>query len=353
MKDCYSPLKIFHHQDRITALRHGVNFSPIHVQIILTNRCNQHCGFCAYRTEGYTSNLEFSEREQIPYWKAFGIVEDCADIGVKAIELTGGGEPTIYPKFAEVCGLILKLGMAYGVVTNGSAINGEGLVALSRADWIRFSIDAGSPSTYAETRRSSEYTYSRVLTNIQSLVNTRAISHSPIIGIGFVVTEYNWKEIYDAAKQAKDLGVDNFRISAVFQNEGSSYFADFYDDVKDLCSAAKQLEDEKFTVFNLFGDRVEDLEQQSPSHSFCPIQRFVTYIGADLSVYRCCVLAYNERGRLGSIANRKFSDLWFSTEVRKLFEDFDARQCPRCMFNKKNEVIRYALNQDPGHVNFL
>ena len=76
-------------------------------------------------------------------------------------------------------------------------------------------------------------------------------------------------------------------------------------------------------------------------------------IGADLNVYRCCVLAYNNRGLLGSIANQTFSELWWSEQVANMLNDFDATGCPRCMFNKKNETIRYALNPNPEHVNFL
>ena len=137
----------------------------------------------------------------------------------------------------------------------------------------------------------------------------------------------------------------------MFQNEGAKYFEEFYEDAKELCFEAQQLETSNFKVFNMFGERMSDLVQQFPDYSFCGYQHFVTYIGADQNVYRCCNTAYNPRGFLGSLENQSFYDLWM--EAKDKLEDFDARRCPRCMFNTKNRRIAYALESSPAHVNFL
>jgi MoaA/NifB/PqqE/SkfB family radical SAM enzyme len=348
-KDCYSPLKIFHHRDRIDAIRAGNRPKPIHAQLILTNRCNQNCEFCAYRSTGYSSNETFNSHHEITTSKALEIVTSLAECGVKAVELTGGGEPTIHPGFVDVCELLCAFGIEYGVVSNGSRWSDRCLEALSNAAWVRVSIDAGNSQTYAVTRRSSEDTYSTVRDDLKRL----AFEGGPIIGVGFVVTRHNWREVFEAAVRAKHDGVHNFRISAVFQNDGPDYFSDFYYEASELCKQAQALETDEFTVFNLFGERLEDLEQRSPSVAYCPVQHLVPYIGADLNVYRCCVLAYSGRGLLGSIADCTFEELWNSKEVTDKLDKFNARQCPRCMFNRKNDTIRYAINSNPDHVNFL
>ncbi len=349
MKDCYSPLKIFHHREQIDALRHGERPDLIHVQLILTNKCNEHCNFCAYRCKGYSSSEEFDGHDSIPLDKALEIVKDCSRLGVKAVELTGGGEPTIYPGFDKVCQSLAGYGIQFGVVSNGSFWPDKVLNALWNAAWVRVSIDCAKPSTYASLRGSTGETYLKVRENLRKLKQ----KSSAILGVGFVVTKDNWSEILEAAIKAKEDGADNFRISAVFQNEGTSYFHGFYDEARDLCRRAKELEDDKFTVFNLFGDRIEDLRQSHPSNPFCPIQHLVTYIGADLNVYRCCVLAYNERGALASLKNQSFYEAWQSQFVGWALNSFNATSCPRCMFNKKNDTIRYAINPNPDHVNFL
>jgi len=352
-KDVYSPLKIFHHQDRINDMKQGLRPKPLHAQLILVNLCNQDCSFCAYRSSGYSSNENFDEKSIIKLDKALETVHSLRKCGVKAIELTGGGEPTIYPGFATVCEFIKELGMQYGVVTNGVKVSDPCMKALLGAAWVRVSIDAGSSETYASIRRSSVTAHNTVQNNLRKLIAQRGSNKEPYLGIGFVVTKENWREVLIAAHQARDIGADNFRISAVFQNEGAGYFKDFYEEASHLCREAKALQTKKFTVFNLFGERLDDLEQQSPSHVYCPIQHLVPYIGADLNVYRCCVLAYSERGLLGSIKDCTFEELWNSEEVADKLRKFNATQCPRCMFNKKNETIRYALTDSPDHVNFL
>lgn len=349
MKDCYSPLKIFHHRDQIDSFRKGERPRPIHVQLILTNRCNQHCNFCAYRCNGYSSNEEFDDSNSIPLDKALEIVHDCARLKVKAVELTGGGEPTIYPGFDQVCRHLAGNGIQFGVVSNGSYWPDKVLNALWMASWVRVSIDCSRAQTYASIRGSTIETYAKVRENLRRLKQ----KSNTVIGVGFVVTKDNWPEILEAASKAKQDGADNFRISAVFQNEGTHYFHGFYEEARDLCRRAKELEDDKFTVFNLFGDRIEDLRHRHPTNPFCPIQHLVTYIGADLNVYRCCVLAYNERGALASLKNQTFYDAWRSQFVNWALTSFNATSCPHCMFNKKNETIRYAINPNPDHVNFL
>ena len=348
-KDCYSPLKIFHHREQIDALRAGLRPDLLHCQLILTNRCNERCNFCAYRAKGYSSSEQFVEADEIPTDKALEIVDDFARLGIKAVELTGGGEPTIHPNFAQICKQLYYHGIQFGVVSNGSNWPKEVFNALGWASWVRVSMDCGRPSTYATIRNSSQQTYHRVRENIRRL----KAQNNLVLGVGFVVTKDNWPEIVEAAKNAKEDGVDNFRISAVFQNDGEHYFREFYNQAKVLCKQAKELETDKFTVFDLFGDRIEDLHQQSPSDSFCPIQHLVTYIGADLVVYRCCVLAYNERGALASIKDKSFYDVWQSQYLGWALTSFDARHCPHCMFNAKNATIRYAVNPNPDHVNFL
>lgn len=364
----YSPLKVIHHRDRIDSISAGEQIVPTQVQLIISDLCNQDCGFCAYRMSGYSSNQLFvvdselaktgtnNPKRMIEFEKVNEILDDCKEMGVGAIQITGGGEPTVHPYHVEVFNGVVDRGMDLAVVSNGAVFR-KGLIdAYLRAQWVRFSIDAGNAETYASVRRVGAGAYARTWENISNLVQARA-EHTRdselIIGIGFVVTEDNWKEIVECVEKAKETGVDNVRISAVFQNEGSAYFESFYSDAQNLIREASKLSDETFKVFNNFGDRVGDLEQEHPDYSYCGYQEFNTYIGGDLNVYRCCVLAYNERGIIGSLKNQRFKELWESDIKKNNFNEFDARGCPRCMFNNKNKTILYSLEPQPRHVNFV
>ena len=174
-----------------------------------------------------------------------------------------------------------------------------------------------------------------------------------MIGAGFVVTKDNWKEVVLCAENVKNVGVDNLRISAVFQSDGAAYFKDFHKEAAALCRDAEGLSDGNFKVFNNFGLRIDDLYAKNPDYSFCGYQHFTSYVADDLNVYRCCVYSFNERGLIGSIKNQRFKELWESDQKKNNFNEFDARGCERCLYNNTNKTILYAIDPNPQHANFV
>lgn len=363
----YSPFKILHHGARLAALREGGIVMPAQVQLILSDLCDMACGFCAYRLEGYSSNQHFGEQREdgtvnnnpkrmIPRGKLMEILEDCKAMGVGAIQFTGGGEPTIHPDFYAVVSYAMALGLDVALVTNGGGgrMTDEVARLLAKAVWVRVSLDAGTEDTYAATRRVAKPAFRRTLDNIRLLAQARDDAGSGLIlGVGFVVTPENWLEIVDATRLARAAGANNIRISAAFSPQDEQLFAGFYEQAKDLARQAECLATHSFKVFNLFGERLEDLRQHAPDYELCGYQHFVTYIGGDQNVYRCCVTAYNDRGLLGSVKEQRFKDLWVSDLVQAKLHGFDARGCERCMFNGKNRLIAYAAEPRPEHVNFV
>jgi len=305
--------------------------------------------FAVVESDGTRNN---NPKRFIPTEKAVEILEDCAAVGVRAIQFTGGGEPTVHPDYLFIMQKAVSLGMDISLVTNGVLLDSEVIDFLARrATWVRVSMDAAFPATYARIRRVSESQYFRAVKAIQGLVDEKRRNNSDLtIGIGFVVTKDNYEEVSCAAALASDWCVDNFRISAVFQPDNEAYFKDFYEEASFMCRLAEK--QSSIQVINYFGDRISDLKQQSPDYQTCYQQQFATYIGDDLNVYRCCNTAYNDRGLIGSIANQRFRDLWESQAKRDDFAAFDARGCRRCQFNAQNRAIR-SLVEPATHVNFV
>lgn len=358
----YSPLKVIHHPDRLATLRAGGQPPPVYVHFVLSDLCNQSCQWCAYRQDGYTSNQLFTQgaelasfghnnpKRQVPGAKVLEILDDCQELGVKAVLFTGGGEPTIHPQFAAIINHAAAAGLDVAVTTNGVMLNPTLCELLSTISWVRVSIDAGQPETYCRLRQVSILHWVKVWQNLKLLAD---LAVTTVVGVGFVVTRDNYPEIVQAARLAKEYGARNIRYSAMLQNEGRRYYDGIYDFCREQLRAARTLQDDTFQVYDNFGERVSDLEQEAPDYAFCGHQQLVTYIGGDLNVYRCCVLAYNEQGKLGSLVDQRFRDLWRSAAKEADFAAFDARNCPRCMFNNKNRTILYALDPRPPHVNFL
>lgn len=361
----YSPLKVFHHRRSLDILKEGGQPNPTHVQIILSDLCNQSCHFCAYRMEGYTSNQLFgvmgddgkvnnNPNRMLPYAKVSEILNDCKEMGVKALQFTGGGEPTVHPFHLEILNTAVNMGFDVGLVTNG-LVQKHGIIeTLGRLSWVRFSVDAGTKDTYAALRKTNVHNFAKVWTHIRDTCEyARLGGTKTLVGVGFVVTAENWREVARAAALAKDAGANNFRISAVFQPDDEKYFGGFHKECAALCREAQALETPDFKVFNMFGDRMDDMKQAHPDYSFCGYQHFTTYIGADHNVYRCCITAYNDLGLVGSIKEQSFRQLWESESKKKNFDSFDSTACPRCQFNGKNRTIAYALTNNPTHVNFV
>lgn len=359
--DSYSSLKVLHHPDRISDLQAGKQIVPVAIHWDLCSACPHACRWCAYRLPGYTSSQLFSEydvtgkRRMPSYDKAIEIVNDLADLGVKAVEFTGGGEPTFHPHFLEIAAHAKLRGMDVALVTNGALLKPSTIEFLARsATWVRVSLDAATAETYCAMRQVSVRQWSMATSNLRDLCARRDEMGSPVtVGVGFVVSKWNWQEAYDCAKLATEVGANHIRLSACFSPEGTAHFDGFADQAHELCVKAQSLSDDRFRVFNLFDDRLNDLEQESPDYKHCYYQQFVTYIGGDLNVYRCCCQSFNERGLIGSIANQRFRDLWFSKEKHEKFSGFDASGCSLCMFNNKNRAVARLVEDVPEHVNFI
>lgn len=356
----YTPLKLAWWVGRERLPR-----APKQAQVVLSDLCNQDCHFCAYRMTGYSSNQRFAAGHLAKYGhnnpvrmmdaqRALSLMNELALTGVRAVQFTGGGEPTVHPRHVDIFERALSLGLKCALVTNGVKMSEELIALLPRFSWLRVSLDAGCADTYAKTRNTPRDNFTKVIGNIARSVDECRQSKC-VIGVGFVVTPENYLEIIEACRIAKATGARYIRLSAVFSNEDAKPFADIFDAVKEEIRLAKnECQSPRFDVVDLFGDRLDDLTLGNPDYQRCGYQHFTTYIGADMQAYRCCVYSYNDRGAIagGDLRERRFEEFWPSKERQEDFANFDARGCERCQFNDKNRTINYMLDQEPLHVEF-
>jgi len=351
-EDIYSQMKALWHLGPITQLREGQIPPPVHVHIFLSDLCNQDCAACNYRASFGLSDeaCAGNPNRMISKEKAFEILDDCAALGVQAIQFTGGGEPTVHPHHVEIFEYAQSLGLETCLVTNGVLLR-PSAAGVQGMTWIRVSIDAGTPQQYAAWRRCPEWHFKRAWENVQAL---RKLNYAGTLGVGFVVGVENCSGIVEAAQRAKDAGADNMRVSGVTSKLGRAYYGN-----DNLCvlriqeyieEAKAKLNDDRFQVIDLFSRRLKEYEGP-PRHHMCYYQHFVVLIGADLSMNRCCNLTYTERGVVGSLKERRFFD-FIADDVRASYYPFDARQCAFCQFQVHNTAIRSVVER-PEHVNFV
>lgn len=374
----YRADKLLWHGDRMHDLRDGRSPVPVTVHMVLSDLCNHDCGFCSFRMENNLQNKLFgvpgkdgkrnnNPSRRIPSEKCFELLDDFAAMGVRGVEYTGGGEPTIHPDCARIFAHGANLGLACSLATNGSHIPPNLDHSLLRFSWIRFSIDASNAESYARVRRISPRIFERTLANARRLITKRNASGSDCtIGAGFVIWKENWSEIVDAVRLYKECGFDAVRLGAIFNSsEKLDHFDGWADRAAELCARAKdEFEDENFKVHNNFLARLEDLSDDGrPTYSRCRYQELVAYVGGDQKLYRCCDTAYNPIGMLGDLRTQRFRDLWAELGANGAFADFAAdEQCEFCMFNARNQLAQAFVDGEielasegpaPQHIEFV
>ena len=355
MDSIYSPYKASHHLDRIDQLKMGMLIVPTQAQIDITNECNHRCPNCICRLYKNTGlNATYDNKQFIPIDRIVKILDELKEIGVPSIEYTGGGEPQCHPNFSTILNETIDKGFEWSLVTNGAKSDlKRNLLYFKKAEWIRVSADASCAKTHSIMHGTSLEDFDNVVQFIRILAHECV---DTIIGVSFLVSSLNYKEIVDATKMFKDLGVSNMRFAVVYNPKGMSLYDGIWDEIVELMKEAKKLETKKFKVFDLVHTTSHDMITYKRDYSFCGYQQFTTIIGADQNVYPCCTLRYNENTSLGDLSKQSFKDIWFGEKRRNwLKSDYLNGICSNhsCLMDKKNEFIDYLVQENPPHANYI
>lgn len=349
----YSELKIFHHTDCVNAFLKGKRTAPIYIRIKPTNVCNQSCFYCAYANDSLFDGRMVDKRESIPWEIMERTLYDLADMKVKAVTFSGGGDPLCYHSIIPTLALIKKLEIDYSMITNAQALEGEVVDYLKDAKWVRVSFDSSEAEIYEGIR--GVHTYKKVVNNIEKFASIK--SKDCTLGINCVITKNNADKIFEICELVKKLGVDNIKLSPIAVKEDTK---DYHDKIKDgvieqINLAKEKLESDRFRVVDKYTCDLDLPNSYRKEYQKCYIQNFFTVIAADSKVYRCHQRAYTKAGELGDLTKMSFKELWFSEEVNKRINIFEPqKECGfRCAFDERNMLLNDFVNIDYNHVNFI
>lgn len=187
--------------------------SPI-LTLDLTQNCNFDCNYCVDRNV-----VTRSHRKEIPWEILKGLLTELKKRGCRGIEMTGGGEPTLYTKFDEVLKYSTELNLRMALVSNGSLfLKYIDLLKSTPFDWIRVSIDAGTPNMYGQVHGTKPSVFKDTLDSIEIL------AQSKVIGISYIVLPVNYEEIFESAKLVKDMGVRYFEVKPLLVSNTKNVF---------------------------------------------------------------------------------------------------------------------------------
>jgi hypothetical protein len=186
---------------------------PLSINLDLTTACNYACDHCIdwEILNGKVRHADETLRRSL---------ERMAAGGLRSVILIGGGEPTLYPGFADFVRFLKALGLQVAVVSNGSR-NDRLLAAagaLGNGDWVRLSLDAATNATFVAMHKPSRQTLTldEICAGIRPL---KSASPELTVGFSFVITWRggardavpvieNIDEIAAAAARARTAGFD-------------------------------------------------------------------------------------------------------------------------------------------------
>jgi len=327
--DEYSPWKASHFPERIDLLKKGELIPPVHLQIALTNACNHSCCYC------YVSEQNKCD-EKLDTQVLLELLKDAKDIGVKAITLAGGGEPTVHKDFYVITRKIRELGLELGVFTNGARLDVD---ELSFATWIRISLDSFDTETYQSIRKSKMPDFEP----IYRLCNETNV----VVGASLVITQYNYNQIYDFALKSKEIGFDYVWLNPVQLPEHPDILAPYWGEVEEQLVKVKELSSPKFKVF-CPKSRVGAQGILHKPFEKCILQQFTAFIWTNGNIYPCCETQGIPGYAVGNIYNGRFKDVWFSRSP------LEVKDCNfPCLRRDKNIFMNYLIDKDAPHRNFI
>jgi organic radical activating enzyme len=124
--------KLLHNLDRLVEVQSGI-YRPVSIQLAPTDKCNLNCIFCSVKNR---------DMDELTYKEATAAVSDLVRLGAKTVEITGGGDPTLYGPINELLDFCLSLNLRVGLITNGILLNKKiEYQILERLTWIRVSLN--------------------------------------------------------------------------------------------------------------------------------------------------------------------------------------------------------------------
>jgi radical SAM family protein len=196
--------------------------APISINLDLTTACNYRCDHCI---DWDILNTKHRHDEETLRSSICTMVER----GLRSVILIGGGEPTIYPGFAEFVRFLKDLELQVAVVSNGS--RGDVLEGVADAftprDWVRLSLDAGSNELFRAMHKPVKRSLS--LDEICEWV-PRIKARNPRVEVGYsfiivwegasreqVTLRENVHEIVLATERARRSGFDYIALKPVLE----------------------------------------------------------------------------------------------------------------------------------------
>ncbi len=362
--------KLSYHYDRVEAWENGEKIAPVCVDMALTRACGAMCSFC------YAMVQEPQERANIKTKQSLELLDDFAELGVKAVSLISDGESTLSKAYVPFIQHASKIGIDVGNATNGWEWEPEKIdQVLPYLTWVRFTVAAGKPESYSKIMfKNSEHTevYDRAMKHIKYAVDLKKkLNLKVTLGIQMVLVPEFKDEILPFAKLAVDLGVDYGVIKHCSDDEFGTLGIDYskYEEMYPLLEDAEKMSNDKTKVIVKWS-KIKDKGLPSYNRFYGP--QFLLQISGSGLVAPSGMFfnARYSKFHMGNFADERFIDIFKSDRYSKIMNylaspNFDAQTMMGTLpiqhyvsealddHAKDIKKIEKSVGKKPLHVNFL
>jgi MoaA/NifB/PqqE/SkfB family radical SAM enzyme len=274
---------------RFSAHLSGAFVRPINIELSVSGVCHEGCPYCFYRGRQSKTYMPLDLVEQF--------CRDCEQ--VKAITLTGGGEPTEHPELSRITACFRGRQLSLGLFT---AYSHPERIIPEHYEWVRVSF----------TRRNSGRDYARLreVKTAGLCVNYAGVVDNALID--------------DAVSVVDKYGLDYVHVRPVMDRDGAVTTHEFLYDIK---HPKLVVQHQKF----------DDQLVNARPYAQCEGYHFVPFVWEDGLVTVC---AYFRTGFavLGNLKDRGFADIMADAPVSVPV----ISKCQACCKNHEINKLIYA-----------
>jgi GTP 3',8-cyclase len=354
--------KLIFHPERVAKWQAGhdnwetaKDIYPIYLEVSPIGTCNHRCSFCGLDFMGY-------QNIKIPPEILKQRLSEMAKLGIKSIMFAGEGEPALYKELPDILDHCTEVGIDTSLTTNMVMFNDKNIDSIIRnTKWIKVSINAGTPETYAKIHGTKPQDFDIAINNMKkSVVLRKEKGYSCTIGAQMLLLDDNFDTAIPLAQATKEAGIDYLVIKPYSQHLLSNTTKYKNIDYSKYLYLKGELEKFNSSGFKVIFrtktmDKLIDPDDKYKKCGSTPF--FWGYIASNGDAYGCSCFLGNEKFKYGNINEDSFKEIW-EGEGRKQGYDYvknnlDVEKCrTNCRMDEINRYL-WELNHPNPHVNFI